>query len=291
MSTALQGPGDVGGPLAAPAPGMFNKEQIGQGGDARLAALVQTLDIQAEQPAVVRLREWSLAALDPRPGETAVDVGSGTGSEVLRLAELVGPSGRALGVEPNHGLRGVAQERAASAGATMVSFVDGEAAALPFDSGSVDVLRCERVLQHLDDPQAAVDDFARVLRPGGRVAILDSDWGTVITHPGDPQLLRRYAESNWSRMANPFSGRHLANQLRSAGLDVDLDIGSSALIMPPLAVVTSGIMRANAEAAVADGHLTRDEVEGLVAEVTAAAEAGTAFMSVTMFAVVGRKPA
>ena len=271
------------------APNMFTRERIGEGGAARVATLVALLDAQEQQPAVRRLRAWAFEALAPQPGESVVDVGAGTGTELRRLAEAVAPNGRAVGIEPNPGLREEAARRAALLGSA-ATFIDGDAADLPFTDGAVHVLRCERVFQHLHDPQAAAHEFARVLSPGGRVAVLDSDWGTVITHPGDPDVVRRYTEANWRRMPNPFAARHLPNQLRAAGLLVDHDIGSAALVMPPRALLGSGVLHRNADAAVEEGALTRDEADQLLADAMAAARAGTAFFSVTMYGVIGRKP-
>jgi hypothetical protein len=119
--------------------------------------------------------------------------------------------------------------------------------------------------------------------------VLDSDWGTAISHPGDPDLVHRFAEATWRRMANPFAARHLPNQLRVAGLIVDHDIGSSALVMPPGALLGSGLLHRNADAAVEEGALTREEADQFLADAMAAARAGTAFFSVTMYGVVGRK--
>ena len=203
---------------------MFTRERIGEGGAARVATLVALLDAQEQQPAVRRLRDWAFEALAPQPGESVVDVGAGTGTELRRLAEAVAPDGRAVGIEPNPGLREEASRRAALNGSA-ATLMDGDAADLPFADGAVHVLRCERVFQHLSDPQAAAHEFARVLAPGGRVAVLDSDWGTAISHPGDHALVRRYTEANWRRMPNPFAARHLPNQLRAAGLLVDTTSG------------------------------------------------------------------
>jgi SAM-dependent methyltransferase len=268
---------------------MFTRERIGEGGAARVATLVALLDAQEQQPAVRRLRDWAFEALAPQPGESVVDVGAGTGTELRRLAQAVAPNGRAVGVEPNPGLREEAAKRAALMGSA-ATFVDGDAADLPFADGAVHVLRCERVFQHLADPQGAAHELARVLSPGGRVAVLDSDWGTVISHPGDPDLVRRYTEANQRRMPNPFSARQLPAQLRTAGLVVDHDIGSAALIMPPRALLGSGVVHRNADAAVEEGALTREEADELLADAMAAARNGTAFFSVTMYAVIARKP-
>lgn len=265
-------------------PTSFQKGNVAANADADLAAQVFVLDLQESLGAVQRLRDWTLERLAPAPGGTAVDVGCGTGAEVRRLAALVGPSGRAIGVEPHAGLRAVAEERSAG---TTATYVDGDATSLPFADGSVDVIRCERVFQHLPDPDAAARECARVLAPGGRVMLVDSDWGTQVLDPGDPDVLRRLLESGWTRWANPFAGRHLRRQLLRAGLAVDPDIGSAAVIPPVEGVLP--LLRNSAELSVADGALTREEADQVLAGTAAAAESGEAFLAVTMFAVLGLK--
>ncbi|HEU5456394.1 MAG TPA: methyltransferase domain-containing protein [Nocardioides sp.] len=270
-------------------PGGFRHSEIGVGGDAQTELLTMLLDLQAAQPGVIRLRDWAFERLAPEPGETAVDVGSGTGANTARLAASVGPAGSATGVEPNPALREVAARRAEATGSPAV-YVDGTADTLPLADTSVDVLVCERVLQHVDDPDAAVREFARVLRPGGRVALLDSDWATGITHPGDPELLERYRAFQLTQWANPFSGRRLRGQLLAAGLVVDPDIGSSALVLPDEALRDGGMVALGGEDAVAAGVVTDEELDDIVSGVSAAAARGEAFVSVTMFGVIGRRP-
>ncbi|MFL6144181.1 MAG: methyltransferase domain-containing protein [Labedaea sp.] len=71
--------------------------------------------------------------------------------------------------------------RSARAGST-ARFVDGDVRALPFDDSTVDLVCCELVFQHLDDPDRVAAEIARMLRPGGRVMV--SDWSTM-TRPGE----------------------------------------------------------------------------------------------------------
>jgi ubiquinone/menaquinone biosynthesis C-methylase UbiE len=276
-------------PFPAIRPRWFQRENLDAVGEEELRGLVSILDLQDQLPAVARLRDWAMAALHPAPGAVCLDVGAGTGSEVVRLASAVSPGGRAVGVEPNPGMRAEAERRARSRGSA-AEFVDGDAAALPFGDREVDLVRCERVFQHLADPSAAAREIARVLRPGGRVVVLDSDWGTAVTYPGDADVVRRYTIAFWARMANPFAGRHLRAQLQGAGLRVDPDVGSAALVMPDQALASGGILRLNADLTVEEGGITRAEADRLVGDVAAAASRGEAFVSVTMFAVLARKP-
>ena len=268
--------------------GGFRRGHVAEEPDAELRGLVMVLDDQAAAPAVRRLRDWTLTALAARPGEVAVDVGSGTGEDVQALAQAVGREGRAVGVEPHAGLRTVAVRRAADAGSG-AEFVDGDALALPFEDRSVDVLRCERVWQHLEDPAAAAREVARVLAPGGRAAIVDSDWATLLQSHGDPDVLRRLHENTWARMANPFSGRQVRRLLVEAGLTVDADVGSAALIFRTESIGRLGMLQQNVRAAVEAGAVSEAEAEEHLTEVVAAAEAGTLHASVTLLSFVARR--
>jgi ubiquinone/menaquinone biosynthesis C-methylase UbiE len=90
--------------------------------------LAMILDLMAAKPSVRTLKAWALEALAPAAGDSALDVGSGTGEDLAEFLERVGPSGRAVGIEPNVGLRAVAHQRNPA-----LELVDGTAGALPFD--------------------------------------------------------------------------------------------------------------------------------------------------------------
>lgn len=256
--------------------------------DEVFAQQLLLLDGQAALPAVQRLRAWVLAAVQVRPGEVAVDVGAGTGEQVLALADLVGPEGRAVGVEPSRRMREEAQRRATTLGRD-IDIVAGSAEQLPLETASVDVLRCERVLQHLTDPAAAVVDMARVLRPGGRVVLVDSDWGTLVLHPGPPDVLRHVQDAMLAAAPNTLSGRRLPGLLSAAGLTVDPDVGSSALALVGPALQAWIAHSPAVEDVVAAGTVTSGQLEDVLAGLQVAGERGEAFGSVTMFAVVGRQ--
>jgi hypothetical protein len=131
--------------------------------------------------------------------------------------------------------------------------------------------------------------MARILRPGGRVVIIDSDWATAITRPGDPDVHRRLNDATMRRTPNPFAGRDLRTQLQRAGLEVDPDLGSTAVVFPDFLLADPTVLRINATLAVQDGALTAEEADQLVDDVAAAAAVGEAFFAVTMFGVVGRQ--
>jgi ubiquinone/menaquinone biosynthesis C-methylase UbiE len=248
--------------------------------------LVGALDAQASATGVMRLREWAHGELAARPGERALDVGSGTGSETQVLASAVTP-GLALGVEPNPGLRAVACARASEAGNTAY-FVAGDATCLPTMDGRVDIVWCERVFQHLSEPERAAAEIARVLAPGGRAAVLDTDWATTILHPGDPAIVADVIGSALHAAANPYAGRELVGHLTAAGLDID-DVGSQALIQPHDEVPWP-LVRMMTGAALRRSAITEAQRDQLFEDLTAAAARGALHMSVTMFGVIAHKP-
>lgn len=263
----------------------FRPETIG---DRAVAQMVAVLDEQDAAPSIERLRAWALGAGGVVDGETCVDVGSGTGTMTRRLAALAGPEGRVVGIEPNGMLRTVAQGRAEAAGAT-VEFCQGLATELPLPDASVDVVWCERVLQHVPDAQAAITEIARVLRPGGRALLLDSDHETRVESDVDPEVSRATRAAFMGQLANPTAARHIPRQAMRAGLTVDPDVGSSALVYSQDVLRDSHLARLAAEQAVADGTITAAQAEEALRAQSEAAGHGWAFWAVTVFGFVCRK--
>jgi SAM-dependent methyltransferase len=204
---------------------------------------------------------------------------------VIAFAERVGPEGRAVGVEPSPGLREESVRRAAGA---RVEYVDGHAAGLPFDDESVDVLRCERVLQHLDHPAVAVREMTRVLRPGGRIVLIDSDWGTAIIHPADPDVLRRMFDHFLSGSANPFSGRQLRGLLADAGLEITGE--TAATTIEPQEGARQGFVTMMQLTSAQAGVITPAEADAFAKRLAEAADRGAFHQSLTMYAVSAVKP-
>jgi SAM-dependent methyltransferase len=245
------------------------------------------LDLIAANSAVRNLKAWALERLEPRPGERALDIGCGTGEDVHVLATMVGPHGEARGVEPNAGLRLAAHHRASAVGAEVL-VDDGDAYELPYDDASFDVVRCERVFQHLHKPERAAAEIARVLRPGGRVTVIDTDWGSTVLYPGDPQVVRRMLTSFTDALPNGRCGRRLRALLTEAGLQVD-DLHATTWVERPENWVRTPLLFMPSAAANA-AIFTPDEARQLQDQVTSAAEAGTLHFSMTMFGAYARHP-
>jgi SAM-dependent methyltransferase len=118
-------------------------------------------------------------------GQRVLEVGCGNGVFLPRLAEKVGPAGKVVGIDHAESFVQEARSKVAAAGlGTIVAVEQADVYRLPFDNSTFDAAHCERILMHLDDPDAALREMARVVRPGGVVVAAEPDWaGIRIDHP------------------------------------------------------------------------------------------------------------
>ena len=165
----------------------------------------------------------SLAALAPRPGERALDVGSGLGQFAREMARATGT--RVIGIERSPEQIARAEALAHEAGeSTLVEFRAGDALAMPLSSaewGSFDLAHARFLLEHVPAPQEVVNAMARAVRSGGRVVLEDDDHEALRLWPEPPGVMtvwRAYMRT-YDRLGNdPLVGRRLVELLVNAGL-------------------------------------------------------------------------
>lgn len=120
-------------------------------------------------------RNWLLALAALTPGQRVLDLACGTGLVTLAAAASVGPGGSVLGTDLSGQMVAVARQRAADQQVSNVSFERMDAETLDFPAATFDAVLCSLGLMYVPDPQRAVREWLRVLKPGGRVAI--AVWG------------------------------------------------------------------------------------------------------------------
>jgi arsenite methyltransferase len=164
---------------------------------------------------VVAQRREVLDMLALRPGETVVDIGAGPGFLAAEMAAAVGDSGRVYAVDPSESMRTLARGRV-----SVIDVRDGTADALPLPDASVDAAVTTQVLEYVADLPGALAEMRRVLRPGGRVLILDTDWDSIVWHCRDYPRMERVLAAWQEHLADPYLPRTLGRQLRAAGFTV-----------------------------------------------------------------------
>ena len=112
-------------------------------------------------------------------GERVLDVACGTGIVVREVLPVVGPNGRVAGVDYNPAMLAVARTRIP--GEAPVEWYEASAEVLPFSDAAFDLVLCQQGLQFFPDKPGAIQEFRRVLTPGGRAAL--SVWQTLEHNP------------------------------------------------------------------------------------------------------------
>ncbi len=170
-----------------------------------------------------RTAENSAAYLLPslRPGLALLDVGAGPGTITADLAERVAP-GPVTAVEISEDAAQVTRDGLADRGVRAEVRV-ADVHALPFADGSFDIVHAHQVLQHVANPVLALREMARVARPGGLVAVRDSDYHGFVWAPASAALdrwLELYDAVARGNGGEPDAGRLLLGWARQAGLTV-----------------------------------------------------------------------
>ena len=166
---------------------------------------------------VTAQRTETLARLAIQSGEHILDIGAGPGFLAMDMADLTGPTGRVVGVDISDAMIRRATDRNDRA---WLSYLQGDATALPVEDASFDVAVSTQVAEYMADLSPFCAEIARVLKPGGRALILTTDWDGVAWHSEDPDRMARVMRAQNTSVAISNVPRVLAPKLRSAGLDV-----------------------------------------------------------------------
>jgi arsenite methyltransferase len=171
-------------------------------------------------PDVVEQRRQFLRALKPQKGENVLDVGSGPGFLAAEIAEVTGSAGSVHGIDVSEPMVDLARDHCAQL--PWVTFSQADATHLPFADNSFDAAISTQVLEYVADVDAALAEIHRVLRPAGRIVVVDTDWDSIVWQSSNRSRMDRMLAAWEEHAADPYLPRTLSGRLVRAGFNVEL---------------------------------------------------------------------
>ncbi len=154
-----------------------------------------------------RWRRFLVSRIETAAGDTVLDVATGTAAVAIEVARRTGS--KVVGLDQSREMLEEGRRRVAAAGlSARIELVEGTAERLPFDDESFDALTFTYLLRYVDDPEATMRELARVVRPGGTIAMLEF---------GLPRGLARPAWELWARIGLPGAGALISPGWRRVG--------------------------------------------------------------------------
>jgi ubiquinone/menaquinone biosynthesis C-methylase UbiE len=257
---------------------------------ATLDRFIQRLELRGKDPTFVAYREAYLELIDlPRPA-AVLDLGCGTGVVARALAARDGFAGTVTGIDQSAEFITAAEGLAARDGvAGSVQFAVGDAYALEFPASSFDAAIAHTLVSHVRDPLAVITEAARVVRPGGFVAVFDGDYASLTFGCSDPRLGEAVEPAVQATiMSSPRVMRELPRLLAQAGLHlfatqahVYAETGSSTFLL--------NLAETYAPLAASTGQPSAAQVEAWLADQRRSAADGTFFAACNYYAYVARR--
>lgn len=180
-----------------------------------------------------------VALADLLPGEVVLDLGSGSGLDVLLSARRVAPGGKAIGLDMTDEMLKLARENQRKAGVPNAEFLKGDMENIPLPENAVDVVLSNCVINLAADKDQVLREAYRVLKPGGRLAVYD-----IVVEGHLPQTVRESAEAYVGCVAGALSPGDYRSKLEAAGFQsIDITVNDVYLRMPQ-GQVASAFVRA-----------------------------------------------
>ena len=175
----------------------------------------QSLNRSYIAPGVVNQRLQTLLALNPQAGERVLDVGCGTGFLCHDLALQVGRAGRVTAVDLQQSMVDATRRRCAHL--PQVETHVGDVGQLPFEEAAFDAVACTQVLLYVEDVAQSIDEMRRVLKPNGRMAVLETDWQGAVMHSRLPAITDKIMRAWDQAVPSPNLPRRIGALLKLHG--------------------------------------------------------------------------
>ena len=249
---------------------------------ARVDRMYQNADIVAQR---IFVREHlALSA-----GEQVMDVGAGPGLLALEMAAEVGPDGKVIALDPSEAMRAIAESRCKDH--TWITVADGDAMALPADNESLDAVVATQVFGYVPDLPLALSEINRVLKPGGRFVVLDTDWDSAVINTSDRARMTNMLSAWRTHFVHPDLPGRLPRLIRDSGLELTF-AGGTAVVNTTLGPGTyaGDIIPSIAKHGERRGDLSPEICASWLKELDNLDALGDFFFSLTRYLFVTAKP-
>ena len=250
----------------------------------RLAGVLETRGADARQQA---MRHAFLSSIEFPARARVLEVGCGTGVLTRMLARW--PNVEAVvGIDPAASL--IREARRLASDLANIAFKEGDGRSLPLGNDTFDVVVFDSTLSHVPEPERALSEARRVLRPAGSLAVFDGDYATTTVALGDHDPLQACVAA---MMANSVNDRWLMRRLcglvRQAGLEV-VAFHSHAFLETAGGAYMLSVVDRGADILHSSGAIGEETASALKAEARRRVDAGTFFGQINYASLTARKP-
>lgn len=252
--------------------------------------LIARLENRAKDKVFTRLFDRYAPELVPGPDGRVLEVGCGTGATLRALVRRPDFKGRAVGVDQSPEFIAAARKFvAAEPFADRVEFGVGDAHSLDFPDASFDVVFAHTLISHVTDPLSVLREMARLVKPGGKLAIFDGDYASMTYALPDHELGQRLdAALVRASFNNPRIMRDLPRMMQDFGLRLEsawgeavVEIGTGSYFKSFVETYAPYIVKA--------GLFPAEVVEPWLAAQLKAIENGTFFAACTYYTYITRR--
>lgn len=185
------------------------------------AANVARMERMYSSAPITEQRAKTRAALALSEGEYGLEVGCGIGFLACEMAHEVGAAGRVVGLDNSPDMIAASKDRAQRDGLSdRLEFMVGDATQLDFPSAAFDFVVAVQVYLYVAEIERALGEARRVLRPGGRLVIVDTDWDSCVWLTADRERHRRVLEARLHELPQPHLPPAFLGLLRRVGLNL-----------------------------------------------------------------------
>ena len=249
-------------------------------------------DLQRLAKVTEHIKQRTLQLLRLRLGNRVLDVGCGPGTDTISMAALVGEDGAVHGIDYDEIMVKKANDRAERACvAAWTKHEVANALSLPFESNSFDACRSERLFQHVTDGARVLSEMVRVTKPGGRIAVSDTDWSTLSVDTPETDIERRVARFRADMFCNGYAGRQLFRLFRQELLS-DITVEAYSIVCTDYEQFRASSFALNdvERRVIESGVVSADELRRFLESLKEAQKAGNFFAMGNIVLAFGEKP-